>query len=229
MCCYKQDEDKADEIKVSIVEKGLLKLIVEAIRKFSSSESLCYEGLGAIYHLAWNTQNNLVRSAVCGEQLKRAIKQSFLEKKQAGCQIENNATRTFYEVTREPNIQMAMKQDAVMCVVVNTYDRYRLGNEDIEYYGRMIQHYCVMWQKTKLDLFATCSMCEKKLDGSQGFGFRCARCQQRSYCSRDCQLAHWPKHKLHCQKSGNDKSNTKAAKVKTSNKKKSSKKANKKN
>jgi hypothetical protein len=34
------------------------------------------------------------------------------------------------------------------------------------------------------------------------FGFlkRCARCQQVSYCSRECQKAHWKLHKLQCNK-----------------------------
>ena len=28
----------------------------------------------------------------------------------------------------------------------------------------------------------------------------CARCQSASYCSKECQVAHWPDHRLWCQK-----------------------------
>jgi len=29
---------------------------------------------------------------------------------------------------------------------------------------------------------------------------RCGRCKNVSYCSRDCQVAHWPKHNIDCTK-----------------------------
>lgn len=30
--------------------------------------------------------------------------------------------------------------------------------------------------------------------------YQCARCRRKSYCSRDCQVKHWPEHKANCRK-----------------------------
>ncbi|GAQ78762.1 hypothetical protein KFL_000180450 [Klebsormidium nitens] len=40
-----------------------------------------------------------------------------------------------------------------------------------------------------------CAMCAKSPAKS-----KCARCQKTVYCSKDCQLADWPSHKLKCQR-----------------------------
>eukprot|EP00808_Paulinella_micropora_P005500 g5710.t1 len=39
-----------------------------------------------------------------------------------------------------------------------------------------------------------CEQCQQAPDRL----FRCHRCQQSWYCGRDCQRAHWPKHKRNC-------------------------------
>ncbi|KAJ7652471.1 hypothetical protein DFH06DRAFT_1206203, partial [Mycena polygramma] len=28
---------------------------------------------------------------------------------------------------------------------------------------------------------------------------KCGRCKMMTYCNRECQIAHWPKHKIHCK------------------------------
>lgn len=43
-----------------------------------------------------------------------------------------------------------------------------------------------------------CFMCER------GGSFTCARCSKIHYCSRECQRAHWPDHKLICGKTADE-------------------------
>ena len=31
-------------------------------------------------------------------------------------------------------------------------------------------------------------------------GSRCSRCRKQKYCSKECQLSHWPSHKPVCSK-----------------------------
>ncbi|KAF7302089.1 MYND-type domain-containing protein [Mycena indigotica] len=41
-----------------------------------------------------------------------------------------------------------------------------------------------------------CQVCSKRGELRQ-----CANCKTVQYCSRECQKAHWPKHKVHCKQS----------------------------
>ena len=41
----------------------------------------------------------------------------------------------------------------------------------------------------------TCLHCLKEVEGSS----RCSKCETASYCSRECQLRHWPVHKNNCR------------------------------
>ena len=43
----------------------------------------------------------------------------------------------------------------------------------------------------------TCLHCLKEVEGSS----RCSRCETAIYCSRECQLRHWPVHKNRCHNS----------------------------
>jgi hypothetical protein len=44
-------------------------------------------------------------------------------------------------------------------------------------------------------------MCGKKEDASKGVTMkRCGQCKKKLYCCRECQLAHWPQHKITCVK-----------------------------
>jgi len=45
----------------------------------------------------------------------------------------------------------------------------------------------------------TCLCCLKEVEGSS----RCSQCRTALYCSRECQLKHWPVHKNSCQDSNN--------------------------
>ena len=45
----------------------------------------------------------------------------------------------------------------------------------------------------------TCLCCLKEVKGSS----RCSQCRTALYCSRECQLKHWPVHKNVCQDSNN--------------------------
>jgi hypothetical protein len=44
-----------------------------------------------------------------------------------------------------------------------------------------------------------CLCCLKEVEGSS----RCSQCRTALYCSRECQLKHWPVHKNICQDSNN--------------------------
>jgi len=50
-----------------------------------------------------------------------------------------------------------------------------------------------------------CLHCLKKVEGSS----RCSQCMTALYCSRDCQLKHWPVHKNICEDSNVENSNQK--------------------
>ncbi|KAJ7349049.1 hypothetical protein DFH08DRAFT_864228 [Mycena albidolilacea] len=39
-----------------------------------------------------------------------------------------------------------------------------------------------------------CGQCSKRTGAS-----KCSRCKMMTYCSRECQVAHWPVHKVHCK------------------------------
>jgi len=45
-----------------------------------------------------------------------------------------------------------------------------------------------------------CLCCLKEVEGSS----RCSKCRTALYCSRDCQLKHWPVHKNICQDSNKE-------------------------
>ena len=47
------------------------------------------------------------------------------------------------------------------------------------------------------DLFCFCSNCSKR--GAETDLKRCSECKLVKYCSRNCQVAHWPMHKLGCK------------------------------
>jgi hypothetical protein len=51
-------------------------------------------------------------------------------------------------------------------------------------------------KKKKMDI---CLYCLQKVEGSS----RCSKCRTALYCSRACQLKHWPVHKNVCQDSNN--------------------------
>ena len=50
-----------------------------------------------------------------------------------------------------------------------------------------------------------CLCCLKEVEGSS----RCSQCRTALYCSRECQLKHWPVHKNICQDSNNTDRNEK--------------------
>ena len=50
-----------------------------------------------------------------------------------------------------------------------------------------------------------CLCCLQIVEGSQ----RCSQCQTALYCSRECQVRHWPMHKNICQDSNIDDINEK--------------------
>ena len=45
-----------------------------------------------------------------------------------------------------------------------------------------------------------CLYCYKEVDGN----LRCKKCRVAKYCNRDCQVAHWKKHKKICKESNGD-------------------------
>jgi len=44
----------------------------------------------------------------------------------------------------------------------------------------------------------TCSACSKSVVGGAGKLLRCSWCRAAFYCGKECQLAHWPSHRLNC-------------------------------
>jgi len=60
-----------------------------------------------------------------------------------------------------------------------------------------------------LTLITTVSQCSNPtcpFENSSSIDLKqCSRCSSVTYCSRDCQLAHWPNHKSSCSSSGDKK------------------------
>ena len=50
-----------------------------------------------------------------------------------------------------------------------------------------------------------CVCCLKKVEGSS----RCSKCRTALYCSKKCQIKHWPIHKNLCQDSNTEDSDEK--------------------
>ena len=59
----------------------------------------------------------------------------------------------------------------------------------------------------------TCLCCLKEVEGSS----RCSQCRTALYCSRECQLKHWPVHKNSCQDSNNAQHNDEKLEMKAHN------------
>ena len=59
----------------------------------------------------------------------------------------------------------------------------------------------------------SCLCCLKKVEGS----LRCSKCRTALYCSRECQLKHWPVHKNICQDSNNTENNIEKLEMKAQN------------
>lgn len=73
------------------------------------------------------------------------------------------------------------------------------ARDTIFYLARTIPCECLEQERRRAkDLPATraCNMCRK--EGTKNEMMRCARCKQVRYCSKKCQLAHWPIHKRGC-------------------------------
>jgi len=49
------------------------------------------------------------------------------------------------------------------------------------------------------DICANCANCGKGEESSNSLK-TCTACKLVKYCSRDCQVAHWPQHKKECKK-----------------------------
>jgi hypothetical protein len=47
------------------------------------------------------------------------------------------------------------------------------------------------------ELIVKCEKCDKR-EGKSGDAKKCSRCKAVFYCNRECQKAHWKKHKKHC-------------------------------
>jgi len=59
----------------------------------------------------------------------------------------------------------------------------------------------------------SCLHCLKKVEGSS----RCSKCRTALYCSRECQLKHWPVHKNVCQNSNNTEDSNEKLEIKADN------------
>ena len=59
----------------------------------------------------------------------------------------------------------------------------------------------------------TCLHCLKEVEGCS----RCSKCRTALYCSRACQLKHWPMHKNVCQDSNNAENSDEKLKMKAEN------------
>ena len=58
-----------------------------------------------------------------------------------------------------------------------------------------------------------CLCCLKEVQGSS----RCSKCRTALYCSRECQVKHWPVHKNNCQDSNNTMSSNEKVQMKAEN------------
>ncbi len=56
-------------------------------------------------------------------------------------------------------------------------------------------HAAVVQQWQAVESISKCAGCGKGAVGLRA----CARCRQALYCSRGCQVSHWPQHKLECR------------------------------
>jgi hypothetical protein len=66
----------------------------------------------------------------------------------------------------------------------------------------------------RMEVLRQCSQCNKAETHAKTFS-RCSRCGDARYCSRDCQLLHWPTHKGQCTSKGVKLSRPKSARAGT--------------
>lgn len=50
------------------------------------------------------------------------------------------------------------------------------------------------------DVNVFCSFCSKVMKRADKEHKKCGRCEMEIYCSKGCQVAHWPEHKKNCKK-----------------------------
>jgi len=76
----------------------------------------------------------------------------------------------------------------------NSCESYKSNNNDVDYLHNRHS------KKEKI-----CLCCLNEVEGSS----RCSKCRTALYCSRECQVKHWPAHKSNCHDSNNADSDVK--------------------
>jgi hypothetical protein len=89
-------------------------------------------------------------------------------------------------LVKEDNIKPEVDIASVTC-----YDQ----PEDNEEIAISVQHQLEKSRKTAREKFRQCHNCDKVIQGSIRV---CSSCKKVCYCNRECQKAHWKKHKKSC-------------------------------
>uniref|UniRef100_A0A7S0CII9 MYND-type domain-containing protein n=1 Tax=Proboscia inermis TaxID=420281 RepID=A0A7S0CII9_9STRA len=168
---------------------------ISAMLEYKDNAEICEPGMDLIYWLQFAIDDEYVQRTMCSQTLRIAIDAGLDEFDR---KIDLSDEKEMQKVLDIPSVLSAFRQDPIMGVLQNTWERHKDSNQFIADCGTGVQCFVIGRHRRECK-FLKCSNCEKNLPKKRE-RLLCSSCRLVIYCSGRCQKKHWKKeHKLKCK------------------------------
>mmetsp|Transcript_43788 Transcript_43788/g.52536 ORF Transcript_43788/g.52536 Transcript_43788/m.52536 type:complete len:241 (-) Transcript_43788:563-1285(-) len=183
-----------DAFKRECTEKKMHLAAISAMLAYKDNEEICDAGVLLIHWLQFAV-DGYVQRTMCSQTLRIAIDAGLDEFDR---KLDLSKKKNIEKFLNIPRVLSAFRQDPIMGVLRNTWERHKDTSQIIADCGVRVQ-FSVIEMHRRDSKFLKCSNCEKNLPKKKE-RLLCSSCRLVIYCSSRCQKKHWKKeHKLKCK------------------------------
>jgi len=184
-----------NSFKRECTKKHMHLAAISAMLAYKDNAEICEHGIYLIYWLQFAIDDEYVQRTMCSQTLRIAIDAGLDEFDRKFEWSDEEEMQNFLDI---PSVLSAFRQDPIMGVLRNTWERHKDANQNIANCGLHVQ-FSVVERHRRDCKFLKCSNCEKNLPKKKE-RLLCSSCRLVIYCSSRCQKKHWKKeHKLKCK------------------------------